>query len=341
MVTQEGGIWMNRSKIEWCDHTLNIVTGCRHGCEYCYARTMSLRFSGNVKLNITRVDKYRKDEGGYVLDNPFIGENGKQIIYPFGFEPTMHRYRFDTLDKLKMGQNIFVGAMADLFGDWVPDAWIDKVFQCCMEHPQHNYLFLTKNTERYADLDMLPDGENMFYGTSITREDEMHKFNFLPARRNTFVSIEPILEDVLPERHNLLFRQVDWVIIGAETGRRKGKVVPDPEWIQKIVEVAEQEKTPVFMKDSLIEIVGEDAMKREFPPQLLVRKKSEKILAKLMGECAECHKKKEKSKMVSITARTKRGGKTNAFAYMCKPCFAKWCKEHGVNVPPLEGLEDK
>ena len=52
----------------------------------------------------------------------------------------------------------------------------------------------------------------------------MHKFNFLPARRNTFVSIEPILEDVLPEKHNLLFRQVDWVIIGAETGRRKGKV---------------------------------------------------------------------------------------------------------------------
>lgn len=332
---------MNKSRIEYCDHTLNIVTGCRHGCEYCYARTMSLRFSGNIKLNIKQEDKYRKCAGGYILDNPFIGENGKQIIYPFGFEPTLHRYRFNTLDKLKMGQNIFVGAMADLFGDWVPDAWIDEVFRCCMEHPQHNYLFLTKNTERYADLDMLPEGENMFYGTSITREEEMHKFNFLPARRNIFVSIEPILEDVLPERHNLLFRQVDWVIIGAETGRRKGKVIPDPEWIRKIVEVAEQEKTPVFMKDSLIDIVGEDAMKREFPAQLLVRKKSEKILAKLMGECVECHKQKEKNKMVSITARTKRGGKTNAFAYMCKPCFIKWCKEHGVNVPPLEGLEDK
>ena len=90
---------MNKSRIEYCDHTLNIVTGCRHGCEYCYARTMSLRFSGNVKLNIRRTDKYRKDEGGYVLDEPFIGENGKQIIYPFGFEPTMHRYRFCTLDK--------------------------------------------------------------------------------------------------------------------------------------------------------------------------------------------------------------------------------------------------
>lgn len=63
------------------------------------------------------------------------------------------------------------------------------------------------------------------------------------------MSIEPILEDVLPEKHNILFRQVDWVIIGAETGRRKGKVIPNLEWIRKIVEAAEKEKTPVFMKD--------------------------------------------------------------------------------------------
>lgn len=89
---------------------------------------------------------------------------------------------------------------------------------------KHNYLFLTKNTERYADLDTLPDGENMFYGTSITREDEMHKFNFLPARRNTFVSIEPILEDVLPEKHNLLFRQVDWVIIELKQAGEREKL---------------------------------------------------------------------------------------------------------------------
>lgn len=53
---------MNRSKIEWCDHTLNIITGCRHGCEYCYARKISQRFCGNVKLNKTMKDKYREDE---------------------------------------------------------------------------------------------------------------------------------------------------------------------------------------------------------------------------------------------------------------------------------------
>ena len=42
---------MNRSKIEWCDHTLNPITGCRHNCEYCYARRMVARFSGDVRLN--------------------------------------------------------------------------------------------------------------------------------------------------------------------------------------------------------------------------------------------------------------------------------------------------
>ena len=42
---------MNRSKIEWCDHTFNPITGCRRNCEYCYARRMVARFSGDVRLN--------------------------------------------------------------------------------------------------------------------------------------------------------------------------------------------------------------------------------------------------------------------------------------------------
>ena len=58
---------MNRSKIEYCDHTLNIITGCRYKCEYCYARQMSRRFSGNVKMNIKQRDKYRMEKGVYVV----------------------------------------------------------------------------------------------------------------------------------------------------------------------------------------------------------------------------------------------------------------------------------
>ncbi|OPZ23313.1 MAG: Phage protein Gp37/Gp68 [Lentisphaerae bacterium ADurb.BinA184] len=29
---------MNATNIEWCDRTWNVITGCRHGCPYCYAR---------------------------------------------------------------------------------------------------------------------------------------------------------------------------------------------------------------------------------------------------------------------------------------------------------------
>lgn len=37
---------MNKTKIEWADSTWNPVTGCLHGCEYCYARRIANRFAG-------------------------------------------------------------------------------------------------------------------------------------------------------------------------------------------------------------------------------------------------------------------------------------------------------
>ena len=85
---------MNKSGIEWCDHTWNPITGCRHGCSYCYADKMSLRFCGNMKRNMLQTGQYRIEGDLFVLDEPFMNEDGKPVIYPFGFEPTLHRYRW-------------------------------------------------------------------------------------------------------------------------------------------------------------------------------------------------------------------------------------------------------
>lgn len=177
---------MNKSGIEWCDHTWNPITGCRHGCSYCYADKMSLRFCGNIKRNMLQTGQYRIEGDLFVLDEPFMNEDGKPVIYPFGFEPTLHRYRYDTLDKLKQGQNIFVGAMADIFGEWVPDSWIDDILGICEKHPQHNYLFLTKNPERYTQYGVPYGKENMWYGTTITCDTDARD---RPFRRNTLASI--------------------------------------------------------------------------------------------------------------------------------------------------------
>ena len=69
---------MNRSKIEWCDHTWNPITGCRHNCPYCYARRMVARFAGDVRLNLMAKKDYSlapAADGGadiYVLDEPML-----------------------------------------------------------------------------------------------------------------------------------------------------------------------------------------------------------------------------------------------------------------------------
>ena len=175
---------MNKSKIDWTEYTWNPITGCLRGCRYCYAKKQSLRFAGDVRLNLMDPRCVPgPQQGTYILDNPYITRKDRSLSFPFGFAPTLHRYRLDWPAKMIKGGNIFVGSMADMFGPWVPDEWLHLVFQACMESPQHNYLFLTKYPERYGDLidkDLLPKWENFWYGTTVTGIDELGRIGYLP-----------------------------------------------------------------------------------------------------------------------------------------------------------------
>ena len=265
---------MLKKKIEYCDSNWNPVTGCLHGCEYCYAANIAKRFGGWTDCDgDTYHDTFFKTLSPIrELDKPLQvmrGNNSgnyrwQSAPYPYDFIPTFHKYRLVQPQKWVKPQTIFVCSMADLFGRWVPDEWINTVFAAAGKAPRHRYLFLTKNPERYTQY-RVPDDSNKWYGASITQESEMRQFNVLPAGCNIFVSMEPVLEDLQPEKHNILFRQIGWIILGAESGNRKDKVVPQAEWIKKIVWHAKEREVPVFMKDSLIQIVGEKNMVREFP----------------------------------------------------------------------------
>jgi len=324
---------MNRSKIEWCDHTWNPVTGCNHNCSYCYARTMSARFAGDVRLNKSSKSDYilceAADESGniYVLEKAMINETGKTLVYPFGFEPTFHKYRMDLPNKLKMGNNIFVGAMADIFGEWVPDEWLDDIFKVCSENDIHNYLFLTKNPKRYVEYKISKEKNNFWYGTSITQTSEMDRLIYLPGDCKTFISVEPILEDLDIMTYNIFLKRVNWIIIGAETGNRKSKVIPKLEWIKKIVMQADALDIPIFMKDSLIKIVGKDNMRREYPKELKNKALSLKQKEKLFDVCAKCKKYLRKNEMITLLARTQRGKQPKQFGFICKDCFKELCEE--------------
>lgn len=266
---------MNKTKIDWCDSTWNPVTGCFHGCEYCYARGIAKRFGGandgETSYEGEALWTFEGEENGqnHVLDYPYKwysddGNTERNAPYPFYFDPTFHRYRLNDYTG-KKGRNIFVCSMADLFGDWVPDEWIKEVFSACEKAPQHNYLFLTKNPARYAKLHekgILPEKENMWYGSTVTNPDTLAFYG--EGGFKTFISVEPLLR---PFTHLFNIIDIDWVIVGAETGRRKDKVIPKREWIEDIVNKCKKQNIPLFMKSSLADIWGEPLI-QEFPKGL-------------------------------------------------------------------------
>lgn len=307
----------NKTKIDWCDATFNPVTGCLHGCEYCYARKIAERFGGGWRHQSEPADKswrhwrqsnddlsrdllgdwaYHANRQNHVLNEQcysypccpipeYTKENDpcrKKAPYPYYFDPTFHRYKLGEPQRWKKPRTIFVCSMADLFGDWVPDEWIKAVFDACEKAPWHRYIFLTKNPSRlmlmaaakdveegikYRPKDMekikghtpLPKHDNWWFGSTLDNKDARR---FQGWGYNSFVSIEPLTEFM--DVGIGYFGSDKWVIIGAETGNRKDKVIPKREWVDNIVEAASITQMKVFMKGSLRDLMGDD-FRQEFP----------------------------------------------------------------------------
>lgn len=284
-----------KTKIDWCDSTWNPVTGCLHGCEYCYARRIAERFGGCWRLDLPPHTSWRGNVGErglmgdyarhsnrkcHVLDEPEIecavfdppsGYRGKVKPYPYSFDPTFHRYKLGEPQRWKKPRTIFVCSMADLFGDWVPDEWIQKIFEACDKASQHRYMFLTKNPSRYAELLNLlpkhrrpPNVAEMWFGQSFTGAERNYTPLALPPWQYRFASIEPLLRNLSRAEAMEIAATNEWIIVGAETGVRKGKIIPKREWVENIVEAAQITGMKIFMKDSLRELMGTD-FRQEFP----------------------------------------------------------------------------
>lgn len=259
---------MNNTKIDWATRSWNPVTGCLHGCPYCYAANQTTRFGGwsygggQTCYSREKTTKNCTGKEPPELDNPLyvLRKNGEEVVapFPFGFKPTLHRYRLGDPAQMKKPQRIFVGSMADLFGAWVPDDWIKAVFDACKKAPQHTYLFLTKNPKRYAELansGELPALDNFWYGSTVTTPETPY---FFWETRNTFLSIEPLVREFPAAENTGRFCGVGWIIVGAMTGPKKKEHQPKREWVEEIVKVAQEEGIPVFMKENLAEVWGPD-----------------------------------------------------------------------------------
>lgn len=220
------------SKIEWTDSTWNPVTGCTKispGCKYCYAEVIAERYRG-------------------VANHP----------YEQGFDMRLWPQRLELPLRWKKPRRIFVNSMSDLFHPYVPDEFIDGVFETMREASQHQFQVLTKRPERMSeymksyDEKMGPIAErhpNIWLGTSIETEKYMERARVVSKLSSSvrFLSCEPLLgpldlSSVLGGEH----RGINWVIVGGESGPRSRPM--KEEWVTEIRDQCERAEVPFFFK---------------------------------------------------------------------------------------------
>lgn len=168
-------------------------------------------------------------------------------------------------DKLRLldkdrPQILLLNGMSD-FSEWRPE-WREQVFAKMAHNPQHQYLFLTKRPEKIRFSTSL---DNVWFGVTVTSRKEVHRITALREHihgGHYHVTFEPMFDDIGP----VDLSDIEWIVIGTETGHRKGKSVSRPEWVQSLTGQAHALGIPVFMKEDLLPIMGEAQMVQEFPP---------------------------------------------------------------------------
>jgi len=259
----------DNSHIEWTDASWNPIRtrigekvgwGCQRvspGCQNCYAATINHRLGTGLDY----------DAKGIAAAEFFLDE--KTLVKPLSW---------------RKPRKVFVCSMTDLFGEWVPDEWIDRMFAIMAQTPQHTYQLLTKRPERMRSYMTLPGrGDlqinrmgrvaqyissphvarnldwplpNVWLGVSV--EDQQRADERIPVLLETpaavrFLSCEPLLGPVDLGRNMYVGRffdlgtpDISWVIIGGESG--PGARPMDVAWARSLVSQCQSAAVACFVK---------------------------------------------------------------------------------------------
>jgi protein gp37 len=144
---------------------------------------------------------------------------------------TLQPQTLDVPLRWKKPRTIFVNSMSDLFHDDVPTDYIQRVFDVMNRANWHTYQILTKRSERLLELNPLLEWQpHVWMGVSVENQKYVHRIDHLrkTAAQVKFLSIEPLLGPI--PRLNL--KQIDWAIVGGESG--PGARPMAPEWVTDI-----------------------------------------------------------------------------------------------------------
>ena len=334
-----------RNRLGWADYTFDVITGCRYQCRYCFAKVTTTNMAGDIRWNKAQTDKYEVDsEGRYTLTEPFMRPSGKQNFWPFGFEPTLHLYRLTnnhaSVKLLKgRGKRIFVGNFSDMFGEWVPDNWIRLVMDAVEMWPKNNYLFMTRNPTRLSQPGLIVDRKNFWYGTTVTSQEDFYRLHELPKLKEArvFVNFSPLIGPVTDDLKSAFQeKQISWGIIGEMRGYAMKKIKTERSWVERIASEAESLGIPVFMMDSIGDLMGDD-FRQEYPPDLEKRELSEEMRCRLEADCFMCGKHGDKREMFSVGFRPFESHPSAAYiGFVCRDCVNELAVKAGTTVEAVE-----
>ncbi len=208
--------------IEWAQWSWNPITGCLHGCAYCYARGIAVRFNRQ----------------GFAPS-----------LYPDRLQAPYNTRQALRHDAAVNQRNVFVCSMSDFMGAWQPAEWINAVLSSMEASPQFNFLLLTKNPRRYLEFTF---PSNCWLGATIDCQarvkDTLDVMQGLKRinKMKTWVSFEPLTEEL---EFDGKLTALDWVVIGGQTGFKQ--FYPSVDWWAKLHMNARQAGCAIYHKANL------------------------------------------------------------------------------------------
>lgn len=234
---------MGDSNIQWTGKTWNPIrarnraTGkvgwfCEHvseGCRNCYAEKMNQNtyFGNGLPYKTSSLDDLELFLDEKILEQPL-------------------HWRKST--------KVFPCSMTDLFGRFVPDEWLVKIFGVMAQATRHTFQVLTKRAERmYEVSENIPgliDWPNVWLGVSVedqnTAYDRISDLLSTPAGKH-WVSAEPLLGPLhlcgLGGCCGFREHDLDWMVIGGESGPSARPF--HLEWARDIIAQLGDADTPV------------------------------------------------------------------------------------------------
>lgn len=235
------------SKIEWTDHTWNPVVGCTKvspACDNCYAEAWAKRTGQSQLWNGAR----RRTSAA----------NWRQ---PLKWDRDAAR------DGVR--RRVFCASLADVFDNQWDSDWREAMWRVIDQCRNLDWLLLTKRPQNIAK--MLPTGVDLpkwpwphvWLGATAENQEEMVRRRIsllsVPAAVR-FLSCEPLLHPVwLPALDG--YPQVDWVIVGGESGAHAREMHPN--WARSLRDQCAEMGIAFFMKQL--------TKKAPIPPDLMVR----------------------------------------------------------------------